>query len=140
VTLSPATFVAPAMPEPLPAPPIWEQPWAWDVGKQLLGGLFVLILFFGLLRPAVKSLVAKPPVATADKVAEPADQAEQQLALPPGAGSVSTAAETPALPNPAQRDLGAGLPLHEDLDQLKAIVTEQPLIAAQVIKNWVGDT
>lgn len=140
VTLSPAAFVAPAMPEPLPAPPLWEQPWAWDVGKQLLGGLFVLILFFGLLRPAVKSLVAKPPVATADKGAEPAAPAEQQLALPPGAGSVSTVAETPALPNPAQKDLGAGLPLHEDLEQLKSIVTEQPLIAAQVIKNWVGDT
>ena len=140
VTLSPAAFVAPAMPEPLPAPPLWEQPWAWDVGKQLLGGLFVLILFFGLLRPAVKSLVAKPPVATADKGAEPAAPSEQQLALPPGAGSVSTVADTPALPSPAQKDLGAGLPLHEDLDQLKTIVTEQPLIAAQVIKSWVGDT
>jgi flagellar M-ring protein FliF len=140
VSLSPAAFVAPAMPEPLPAPPLWEQPWAWDVGKQLLGGLFVLILFFGLLRPAVKSLVGKPPVAIADKAAEPAAPAEQQLALPPGAGSVSTVAETPALPNPAQKDLGAGLPLHEDLDQLKSIVTEQPLVAAQVIKSWVGDT
>lgn len=140
VTLSPATFVAPALPEPLPAPPIWEQPWAWDVGKQLLGGLFVLMLFFGLLRPAVKSLVGKPPVATSDRGGESTEQTEQQLALPPGAGSVSTVAETPALPNPAQKDLGAGLPLHEDLDQLRTIVTEQPLIAAQVIKSWVGDT
>jgi len=140
VTLSPAAFIAPLAPEPLPAPPIWEQPWAWDLGKQLLGGLFVLILFFGLLRPAVKSLVAKPTVASAAKEDAPAEQTQPQLALPPGAGSVSTTSQTPALPNPVQNDLGTGLPLHEDLEQLKAIVTEQPLIAAQVIKNWVGDT
>ena len=140
VTVSPTTFVGPAAPEPLPPLPIWEQPWAWDVGKQVLGGLFVLLLFFGLLRPAVKSLVAKPKAALPELPVAADAQQEQQLALPPGAGSVSTVAETPALPNPAQKDLGAGLPLHEDLDQLKAIVTEQPLIAAQVIKGWVGDT
>jgi len=140
VTLSPATFIAPLAPEPLPTPPIWEQPWAWDIGKQLLGGLFVLILFFGLLRPAVKSLVAKPAVASAARDDALAEEMQQQLALPPGAGSVSAASQTPALPNPAQNDLGAGLPMHEDLEQLKAIVTEQPMIAAQVIKNWVGDT
>ena len=56
------------------------------------------------------------------------------------AEGIGTVAETPALPNPAQKDLGAGLPLHEDLEQLRTIVTEQPLIAAQVIKSWVGDT
>ena len=100
----------------------------------------MLILFFGLLRPAVKSLVAKPTVASAAKEDASSEQTQQQLALPPGAGSVSTASQTPALPNPAQNDLGTGLPMHEDLEQLKAIVTEQPMIAAQVIKNWVGDT
>ena len=36
--------------------------------------------------------------------------------------------------------VGAAAPLTEDLDQLKSIVTEQPLVAAQVIKSWVGDT
>lgn len=138
VTVTPAAFVAPVVPEPLPAPPIWEQPWAWDVGKQLLGGLFVMLLFFGLLRPAVRSLTAKPEPQQPERLEQVAG-AQQQLALPPGAGSVSTAEATPALPAP-QRDLGANLPLHEDLEQLKSIVTEQPLIAAQVIKNWIGDT
>jgi flagellar M-ring protein FliF len=135
VTVTPAAFVPPSVPEPLPALPIWEQPWAWDVGKQLLGGLFVLLLFFGLLRPAIRSLTAKPEAPRPEKLEElPAP--EPQLALPPG---VSNAEATQALPAP-QKDLGGNLPLHEDLDQLKAIVTEQPLIAAQVIKNWIGDT
>lgn len=138
VTVTPAAFVPPSVPEPLPELPVWQQPWAWDVGKQLLGGLFVLLLFFGLLRPAIRSLTAKPEAPRAEKL-EQLPSPEAQLALPPGAGSVSTAEATQALPAP-QKDLGGNLPLHEDLDQLKAIVTEQPLIAAQVIKNWIGDT
>ena len=44
-----SAFVAEAELEPLPAIPFWEQPWFWDVAKQILGILFVLVLVFAVL-------------------------------------------------------------------------------------------
>ncbi|MGE3775100.1 MAG: flagellar basal-body MS-ring/collar protein FliF [Gammaproteobacteria bacterium] len=138
VTLMPASFVDPTPPEPLPVVPVWKQPWVWDIGKQALGGLFVLMLFFGLLRPAMRSLTAKPTMATLEAGREGAAQA----ALPPGAAPL-------ALPNGTAAQVGAAsqsaapialpLAMHDTLDQLKDIVSKDPRVAAQVIKNWVGE-
>ncbi len=136
VTLMPASFVEPAPPEPLPVPPVWKQPWVWDIGKQALGGLFVLMLFFGLLRPAIRSLTAKPTVATLGSGRE----GGAQDALPPGAqagqlalpgGSTGNAGQTGVIALPST--------MHDNLDQLKDIVSKDPRVAAQVIKNWVGE-
>lgn len=38
------------------APGFWEQPWFWDLMKQVLAGLVILILVLGLLRPTLKTL------------------------------------------------------------------------------------
>jgi len=148
VSVVPATFVEPVAPEPLPALPIWKQPWVWDIGKQALGGLFVLILFFGLLRPAMKSLTAKPVVATADGARDagapalPNPQGEQDgtgpngepLALPAG-----MAGGTQALAGNGAAAIALPATMHDNLDQLKDIVSRDPRVAAQVIKNWVGE-
>jgi len=130
VSVTTTTFVDPALPEPLPPLPIWQQPWMWDVGKQVAGGLFVLILFFGLLRPAVKSLMAKPTVASAPGSA---DTAAGNPALP-GPGGEAMA----ALPAPKRDDLQTPGALHENIEQLQQFVSQDPRVAAQVIKEWVG--
>ncbi|MBL4637845.1 MAG: flagellar M-ring protein FliF, partial [Proteobacteria bacterium] len=44
-----APFIVPAIVEALPAIPIWQQPWVWDIAKQALGGLVVLFLLFGVI-------------------------------------------------------------------------------------------
>lgn len=141
VTVMPASFVDPTPPEPLPPPPIWKQPWVWDIGKQALGGLFVLILFFGLLRPAIKSLTAKPAVATIDGAANAVPALPpgggEQLALPNGTSA--DAAQATSAPSPTARLALPGA-MHENLEQLKDVVTKDPRVAAQVIKSWVGDT
>lgn len=141
VTLMPASFVEPTPPEPLPAVPVWKQPWVWDIGKQALGGLFVLMLFFGLLRPAIRSLTAKPTMATLDAGREAAAQG----ALPPGAAPLALPNGTGGSAGQAGTALQAGAPIalpstmHDNLDQLKDIVSKDPRVAAQVIKNWVGE-
>jgi len=135
VTLMPASFVEPMPPAALPPPPVWKQPWVWDIGKQALGGLFVLVLFFGLLRPAMKSLTAKPAVARLDgeragaQAALPGGDNAALLALPRGGADSGTAAAPIALPGS----------MHDSLDQLKDIVNKDPRVAAQVIRNWVGE-
>lgn len=141
VTVMPASFVEPPAPEPLPAPPVWQQAWVWEIAKQLAGGSFVLFLAFGLLRPAIRSLLAKPAGASAGAgaaeahAALPPGTAEARLALPNGsAGEAQQAAAKPsALLPPADV-------LHENLDALKDYVNKDPRVAAQVIKSWVGDT
>lgn len=48
-------------PEPIEALPelaIYQQDWFWEIMKQSLGGLFVLFLVFGILRPTFKSLAS----------------------------------------------------------------------------------
>ncbi len=143
VAVMPASFVEPTPPEALPAPPVWKQPWVWDIGKQVLGGLFVLLLFFGLLRPAIRSLTAKPTVATLDTnrdaeglPALPPGANGEQLALPDGtAGDAQAAgASQKALPQIAMPGS-----MHENLDELREIVNADPRLAAKVVKNWVGE-
>ena len=51
------------------APGFWEQPWFWDLMKQVLAGLVILILVLGLLRPTLKTLsgAAAASVVKAEK-------------------------------------------------------------------------
>lgn len=129
VSVTTTTFVEPLLPEPLPPTPLWEQPWVWDVGKQLAGGLFVLILFFGLIRPAVKSLMAKSTV-----MAAPGGTIGKDATLALGGPVVQA-----ALAGPRRDDFALPGALHDNIDQLQAIVAQDPRVAAQVIKAWVGD-
>lgn len=133
-------FVEPPLPEPLPEPPLWEQPWVWSVAKQVLGGLFVLFIVFGVIRPTVRSLMsrqqeaavaaASPDVALlgADgnaAVAADGSPVAGQAALPGG-----QIAGQQALPAPGQP---------ADVGQLREMVNQDPRVAAQVIKGWVAE-
>ena len=48
--------------EPLPETPIYEEVWVWDIAKQVLGGLAVLFVIFGVLKPVMKNLAVAPPI------------------------------------------------------------------------------
>lgn len=141
VSVTAANFMAPPMPAAMPEPPIWEQPWVWNVARQAAGGLFALILLFGVLRPTIKSMLAKPTVATTAGAAAGAAEGGGQPALP---GAASADGAQLALPpglsaEPSQPLLPGGAP-HENLDQVRSIVAQDPRVAAQVIKGWVGDS
>lgn len=136
VSVTSADFHAPAAPEPLPEPPVWEQPWVWSIGKQVLGGLFALLVLFGVIRPTVKGLMARPVSVAADGTVRAGEVltggAQRQL----GADG-----ELVALP-PGQQGQGQALLASSDvnpnIDQVKQFVAQDPKIAAQVIKGWVG--
>ncbi len=63
ISITTADLVAPATLEPLPAQPLWEQAWIWDASRQLAGASFALLVLFGVLRPAIKSLTVNPESA-----------------------------------------------------------------------------
>ncbi len=115
-----ASFYTPPPPQPLPETPLLEQPWVMDVGKQALGAIAVLILFFAVLRPVMKSL--------AEKGAEVA-QAPATAALPPA---------DPSAPVPNQAQLPHQSKYEESLNVAKTMVGQDPGRVAQVVKSWVA--
>ncbi|MGD9601972.1 MAG: flagellar basal-body MS-ring/collar protein FliF [Gammaproteobacteria bacterium] len=144
VSVTGADFLAPPMPAAMPEPPLWEQPWVWNVAKQAAGALFVLFLVFGVLKPTIRSMLAKPALtgtlaAAAGALPGPDGQpalagaAAETLALPGAAGAAGGTAARGEIPL-----LASGAP-HENIEQVRNIVVQDPRVAAQVIKGWVGE-
>ncbi|MEE8320323.1 MAG: flagellar basal-body MS-ring/collar protein FliF [Gammaproteobacteria bacterium] len=127
-----AKFVLPEIVVPLPEDPVWKQPWVWDIAKQALGGLFVLLLVFGVLRPSLKNLVNKEMTLQQAALAGPAGE----LSAPGGqqggsAQQLAGSGQTPQLTAPGGYD--------NTLSAVRNIVKEDPKSAAQVVRNWVGE-
>ena len=119
------SFQQPEAMEPVPELPLWEQPWVLSLAKQGLGGLAVLFIAFGVLRPMLRNLSSHSELKTM---------------------------QAPAmLDNPEQNEIETGL--QEDQltltqesrkseQQLKDIASgmakDDPKRVAQVMNNWVS--
>ncbi|MEM7542488.1 MAG: flagellar basal-body MS-ring/collar protein FliF [Pseudomonadota bacterium] len=140
VRIDAVDFLKPPTPEPLPPTPIWEQAWVWSTAKQFLGGVFVLFVLFGVIRPAMKSLMKKPePTATQMLAAD-----GTPLALPAGDGGIGGQGADGAPRLEAQGAQSGQLLLSdgssmEGLDEVRDFVAQEPKIAAQVVKSWVSE-
>lgn len=113
-------FAVPPPPEPLPEPPIWKQSWVWNLGKQVLAGLMVLIIIGMVIRPILRNLAALGAAGT------------QPEELPDEPIPVSSEEQTPMLPK-------AGSGYEEKLNAAKSIASEDPGRVAQVVKSWIGN-
>ena len=108
--------------EPVPEVPVWQQAWLWDIGKKGLGGMMVLLLVFGVLKPSLRSLAANPvPVA----------------ALPPGsnAGQPQLAEDQLSLGN---QPAAPPLTQEQQFAMARDLVSKNPQQGAKVIKEWVA--
>ncbi|MCC6708567.1 MAG: flagellar M-ring protein FliF [Gammaproteobacteria bacterium] len=140
VTITSAEFQAPPAAEPLPELPVWQQPWVWNVGKQVAGGLFVLFVLFGVIRPTVKSLMTKPlTVAGSSGEVQALEGGVGANGLPALAGPAGMDGQM-ALPNQRNdsQPLLASSEIDPNIDSVKQFVSNDPRVAAQVIKGWVG--
>ncbi|WP_114418759.1 flagellar basal-body MS-ring/collar protein FliF [Marinospirillum perlucidum] len=119
-------FVESEMDE-LPELPIWEQPWFWDLAKQVLAGLFILIMIFGVLRPILRNLATKSEKE--DEDADMDDLAPLDGGLPDDQVTLS-ASDDPLLAPPSD--------LYErQLNAIRALIAENPGRVAQVVRHWV---
>lgn len=128
--------------------PIWQQAWFWDVMKQVAGGLAVLLIIFGVLRPLLRDLTG---VKEREKLAEdlPDEDEEEaaQLAAQQGnqntklaGGDAAIAGTLDALDEQQQEQL-AELE-KEDIDLVAHIRTQidaDPKVAAKVLREWMTD-
>jgi flagellar M-ring protein FliF len=106
--------------------PLWKQPEVIDMLRAAAVpaglALVALLVFFGMLRPALK--VAFAPLAP----------------LPPGSRVdtvVSDAEALPELPAPNLRALEAPK-YHQNLDQARQLAKQNPLAVANVVSGWVN--
>ncbi|WP_417513808.1 flagellar basal-body MS-ring/collar protein FliF [Marinobacter sp.] len=109
----------------------WEQPWFWDLMKQVLAGLVILVLVLGLLRPTLKSL-------SGGGRRERDDEAGSG-----GYGGYDDAGGNDALRQAmsSQDDLllpGATDSYDRQLNALKGLIAEDPARVSQVMRQWVN--
>ena len=112
-------------------PGFWEQPWFWDLMKQVLAGLVILVLVLGLLRPTLKSL-------SGGGRRERGDESDSD-----GYGGFDGAEGNDALRQAmsSQADLllpGATDGYDRQLNALKGLIAEDPARVSQVMRQWVN--
>ncbi|MFK4752683.1 MULTISPECIES: flagellar basal-body MS-ring/collar protein FliF [Oceanospirillaceae] len=109
-------------------PEFWTQPWFWEILKQVLAGLFILILIFGVIRPTFRSLSHKgedDDGILLDEL-EDADSGMDE-------DKVSIAGmEQLLLP-------GASESYERQLDAIKGLIAEDPARVAQAVIKWVNE-
>ncbi|MDG6773346.1 flagellar basal-body MS-ring/collar protein FliF [Thiomicrorhabdus sp. ZW0627] len=135
LTVVNASFVV-APPEEIEITPIWQENWFWDLVKQLLAGLAVLIIIFGVIRPMLKDLAKKEESILAYPEEVPEEEEEElenvdeiSKALEQMSEEVEqTAAESEAESNAE----------HELLEKVRTMVAADPKVAAHIIKQWMS--
>jgi flagellar M-ring protein FliF len=104
--------------------PFWEKDWFIGLIKQVLVGLFILALIFGVLTPVLRNLIAK-----------------EEEDLPLVADSMELSDEEFAAMEEAERgelQIEEGESYEEYLELVRNFVAEQPEVATQVTKKWLG--
>ena len=115
-------FKLPEEVEPLPELPIWEEAWVLNLAKQLLGGLVVLLIAFGILRPMLSNLTKQGEGRVATLAALPAG--EQMQHLPASEDRLTLTNQSPT--NNQQL-----------MSIASTMVKEDPRRAASVLNTWV---
>jgi len=119
--------------------PIWQQEWVWDIAKQVLAGLFVLILVFGILRPIMKNLAAG--------AAHKSDQDAEDAVEGGGIGAELESLEMTDISKDQVTFSGIDNALaptpnetyEYQLNAIRGMIAEDPAKVAQAIRQWVID-
>lgn len=140
-----AAFEDPTPMETLPEQPLWEQPWFWDVVRQVGGVLLVLLLIFGVLRPTMQRLTS-PVVAEGEEALALAGAAGAAGAGGAGgAGGVGGAgeeggmSETGLLEGEEAIKLTGPMKYENVLEAARQLVKDDPKRVSQVIKRWLRE-
>lgn len=129
-----ASFQSAAELDPIPEQPLWEQPWIWDLLKQLAGIIGVLLLVFGVLRPVMRTLAEKGVASGQPALAG----AGPQAALPGPESELGEDQLTLGAPQQAGQ-LSAPAAYEKHLSRAEALVGQDPKLVARVVKDWLDD-
>jgi flagellar M-ring protein FliF len=109
--------------EAIPETPIWKQPGniqvAKDMGKYLLMGVALFLLYTRMLKPMLKKIGEAPAAAP----------------VPAQSGQMLPGGEHPALPLTPQ----AQHSYQDNLTRAQKLASEDPRVVANIVKTWVGN-
>ncbi len=118
---------------------LWEQPWFWEVVKQVAGGLAVLLIIFGVLRPLLRDLTGvrereKADEDIPDEDEEEAAQLAAEQALAEGAAINNALDALDDDPNKIE------FPKEDSdlVERLREQIELDPKIAAKVLRGWMS--
>lgn len=115
--------------------PLWEQEWIWDIVKQVMAAVFVLVLVFGILRPILKNLASAGTAGNVAGLGAAGEVSAELEGLDGGdfsSDSVTFGSDDELLPTPNES-------FDYQLNAIRSMVAEDPARVAQAVKQWVGD-
>ncbi|MDD1013157.1 flagellar basal-body MS-ring/collar protein FliF [Pseudomonas rubra] len=111
--------------------PFYSQPWFWDIIKQVMGVLFILVLVFGVLRPVLNNITGNGKQgAGADGDMELGGMLGLDSELSNDRVSLG-GPQSILLPSPSEG-------YDAQLNAIKSLVAEDPGRVAQVVKEWIN--
>ena len=118
--------------EVIAEPAFYSQPWFWDIVKQVLGVLFILVLVFGVLRPVLNNITGngKKQLALAGSDVELGGMGGLDGELANDRVSLG-GPQSILLPSPSEG-------YDAQLNAIKRLVAEDPGRVAQVVKEWIN--
>ncbi|WP_044408975.1 flagellar basal-body MS-ring/collar protein FliF [Thiomicrospira microaerophila] len=137
LTLINASFVEPDE-DFFEATPFWQEPWFWDIMKQVLAALAILIIFFAVVKPMLRDLTKKEEayleypddveededeLRDGDEISKALDKMNEELQA-----QVSEEAQGSA--NSEEAEL---------FEKVKALVQSDPKLASMIIKQWMQE-
>ncbi|MCF5722095.1 flagellar basal-body MS-ring/collar protein FliF [Pseudomonas syringae] len=112
----------------------YTQPWFWDIVKQVLGVLFILVLVFGVLRPVLNNITGngskKQLAALGGSDVELGGMGGLDGELANDRVSLG-GPQSILLPSPSEG-------YDAQLNAIKSLVAEDPGRVAQVVKEWIN--
>ncbi|SEK93285.1 flagellar M-ring protein FliF [Atopomonas hussainii] len=115
--------------------PFWQQPWFWDIIKQLLGIILILVLVYAVLRPVFHNIIhggkghgeggsgRGDDIDLGDMAGLSGDLADDRVSIG-GRDAIM-------LPSPSEG-------YDAQLNAIKGLVAEDPGRVAQVVKEWIN--
>lgn len=115
----------------------WQQEWFWDLGKQLMAALFVLILVLFVLRPILRSLANSGSEKSESSHLGPAGDVSAELE---GLEGTDVADDKVTFGNIDKSMMATPNESFEyQLNAIRSLVAEDPEKVAQAVRQWVID-
>ncbi|MBS7724808.1 flagellar M-ring protein FliF [Pseudomonas lalucatii] len=115
----------------------YTQPWFWDIVKQVLGVLFILVLVFGVLRPVLNNITSAGKSGAGSGSGRNGNGDVELGEMGGLDGELS--ADRVSLGGPQSILLPSPTEGYDaQLNAIKSLVAEDPGRVAQVVKEWIN--